>query len=237
MIAIPAVDLRDGACVQLVGGSYDDERVRIDDPVTAVIRWADHGFQRLHVVDLDAALNRGDNSAIVTTILREWRGPVQVGGGVRTSERVAALVDAGVSGVVVGTRALEDREWLAAESARYPGRLIVAADVRGGQVAVRGWTRVLSGDAIDLVRELGTLPIAGILMTAVDVEGQMSGPDLALIERAVAASAAPIIASGGIGTVNDLRELEARGAYGAVIGMALYTGALDASAIAREFSS
>jgi phosphoribosylformimino-5-aminoimidazole carboxamide ribotide isomerase len=237
MIAIPAVDLRGGACVQLVGGSFADERVRIADPVAVAQQWIDLGFGRLHVVDLDAAVGTGTNAREVNAIIRLAATNTQVGGGIRTTDRVAALLDGGASCVVVGTRAVDDPEWLAAIAARYPQRVIVAADVRERRITANGWTRERDLDIADFIRRIGALPLAGILITAVHCEGQMKGSDIPLMTEIVETTDLPIIASGGIATVDELRELARRGIKAAVLGMSLYTGALDARAVAIEFSS
>ena len=237
MIAIPAIDLRDGACVQLVGGSYADERVRLDDPVGVARRWTELGFQRLHIVDLDAAMNCGSNAPTVDAIIGDTSARVQVGGGVRTAEHLAHLLSAGAAHVVVGTRALEDPEWLAEQAARFPNAIVVAADVRGRRLTVRGWTETIERDLLAAVRQLGELPLAGLLVTAVDVEGQMLGPALSLIADVVHASSVPVIASGGITTLEDLRALDGLGVSAAVVGMALYTGTLDPRDTAQEFGT
>jgi phosphoribosylformimino-5-aminoimidazole carboxamide ribotide isomerase len=236
MIAIPAVDLRAGACVQLVGGSYDAERVRIPDPVRVARQWAAAGFRRLHVVDLDAATGAGSNDTVIDTILAGVDVAVQAGGGVRSTERLDRLLDRGAARVIVGTRALEDREWLADQTGRHPGRLIIAADVRGRSISVAGWSRSLPIDVIDLLRDLKDLPLAAVLVTAIDVEGRMAGPDLGLAADVVNAASVSVIASGGITTIDDLRALQQLGVTSAVVGMALYTGALDARAVAEEFA-
>lgn len=235
MIAIPAVDLRDGACVQLVGGSYADERVREPDPLAAARRWGECGFGALHVVDLDAAMGTGDNGVIVASILRDASVPVYVGGGVRTRERIGELLDAGAARVIVGTRAVEDPGWLADVAADYPDRLVVAADARERSVVTRGWTKSVARDVVSLAEELSQLPLAGILVTAVHREGQMRGPDLRLIEEVVTVSQIPVIASGGVGSRFDLDNLAELGVAATVIGMALYTGALDPHRIAEEY--
>ena len=235
MIAIPAVDLRDGACVQLVGGSFADERVRLDNPLEVARSWEHFGFHRLHVVDLDAALGRGSNLAIVRSLLSECSVPVQVGGGVRSSEAVADLLEAGASQVIVGTRAIEEPDWIADLAARHPGEIIVACDVRERRVTTRGWVHTLPIDVLDLVEELSSLPLGGLLVTAVHREGQMQGTDLPLMEDVAEASSFPVFASGGISSMQDLRALEHRGMAGVVIGMALYTGALDPVLVAGEF--
>jgi phosphoribosylformimino-5-aminoimidazole carboxamide ribotide isomerase len=235
VIAIPAVDLRDGACVQLVGGSYKQERVRLDNPVEVARAWERYGFSRLHVVDLDAATERGSNIGMVRVLLAEAGIPVQVGGGVRSGDFVEELLQAGAAQVIVGTRAIEEPEWIAELAARHPGELIVACDVRERRVTTRGWSRTMPVDILDVVDELNGLPLGGLLVTAVHREGQMQGTDLPLMEDVAEASNFPVFASGGVATMQDLRALEHRGLAGVVIGMALYTGALDPVSVAGEF--
>jgi phosphoribosylformimino-5-aminoimidazole carboxamide ribotide isomerase len=235
MIAIPAVDLRDGACVQLVGGSYAEERVRLGNPIDVMRSWEHYGFRRLHLVDLDAATGHGSNFPLIRDMLAEANVPVQVGGGVRSDERVEDLLAAGAARVIVGTRALEDRDWLAELALRHPHELIVACDVRERRVTTRGWAHTLPVDILDVVEELAGLPLGGLLVTAVHKEGQLGGTDLPLMEDVVEASPFPVYASGGVTSMEDLRALEHRGLAGAVIGMALYTGALDPVVVAGEF--
>jgi phosphoribosylformimino-5-aminoimidazole carboxamide ribotide isomerase len=236
MIAIPAVDLRDGACVQLVGGDYAEERIRLTDPVAVAREWTRYGFRRLHVVDLDAATGRGSNREIVAELLRETPAEIQVGGGIRSSTQVDELVASGARAVVVGTRAFEDTDWLARVATAYPNEILVAADVRDRRVVTHGWTRTLPREIIDVTEELSDLPLAGLLVTAVHREGRMQGADLFLMEDVVESATFPVYASGGIGSVADLRALAERGVAAAVIGMALYTGAIDPWQAAEEFS-
>lgn len=235
MIAIPAVDLRDGACVQLVGGAYEAERVRIADPVGVARRWCELGFRHLHVVDLDAATDRGSNAATVRALAAGADREVQVGGGLRTQAAVEQALATGAARAVVGTRALEDPAWLEQVAAAFPGRIVVAADTVERRIVTRGWQRTLARDVVQVVDELGGLPLAAILVTAVHREGRLEGPDLALVELIAARAAVPVQASGGVASVQDLRALAAVGAAAAVIGMALYTGALDGRATAEEF--
>lgn len=237
MIAIPAIDVREGACVQLVGGAYEQEIVRLEDPVAVARDWARIGFQQLHVVDLDAATGRGSNAAVVHEILRDSGMHVQVGGGVRTEERVEELLDEGAVRVVVGTRALEDPDWLEEMTQRFPGALVVAADVRERKIVTRGWDRTLPRDVVGMIEELNALPLAGVMVTAVHREGLMQGPDLFLMDDVVEVALMPLFASGGIGGVHDLRELDERGVAAVIIGMALYTGALDPRMAAEEFGA
>jgi phosphoribosylformimino-5-aminoimidazole carboxamide ribotide isomerase len=236
MLAIPAIDLRDGHCVQLVGGDYSSEAVRLDEPLRVAQRWVAAGFSRLHLVDLDAATGRGDNRDLLREMLLRTGVPAQVGGGVRDADAVRALLDDGADRVIVGTRGVEDPEWFAEQAARAPGRLVLAADVKGRRVVTRGWATQTNREILDLVQELEDLPLAGLLVTAVQHEGKMQGTDLALMAEVAETAPWPLIASGGVGSMNDLRALEDRGVAAVVLGMALYTDALDARIVAEEFA-
>lgn len=236
MIAIPAIDLRESACVQLVGGSYDAEQVRLDDPVAVAHRWEFAGFRRVHIVDLDAATGRGNNEQVIREILRVTSMRAQVGGGVRDETRAELLLRDGAQNIVLGTKAVESPSWLADMADVFPGVLVVAADVRERRVLTRGWSSVSDRYVLNFIDDLNALPLAGIMVTAVHKEGLMEGTDLRLMEEVVEASHHPVCASGGIGTIGDLRALEDRGVTSVVIGMALYTGAIDPAAVAEEFS-
>ncbi len=236
MIAIPAIDLRDGACVQLVGGAYAAEKVRWEDPVAAARHWAEQGFARLHVVDLDAATGKGRNLVIVRGILDEHTAEVQVGGGLRQTDQVEEMLDAGARYAIVGTRALEDLDWLAELAHANPGEIVLAADVRERRITTQGWQRTLTRTILDVVDEINALPLAALLVTAVHKEGQMLGVDLPLMEDVVDAADFPVFAAGGVGSMGDLWALDDRGVAGVVIGMALYTGAVDPRAVAGEFA-
>lgn len=236
MIAIPAIDLRNGACVQLAaGGSYTSERVRRDDPIMVAREWQHHGFTRLHVIDLDAATGHGSNGDRVRAIVDEHTAEVQVGGGLRTAEHVMDELDHGARFAIVGTRALEDLDWLADVATAHPGQIILAADVKERRLVARGWPRALPREILDVVDEVNALPLAGLLVTAVHKEGQMLGVDLPLMEDVVDDAAFPVLAAGGVGTMGDLWSLQDRGVAGVVIGVALYTGALDPRVVAAEF--
>lgn len=235
MIVIPAVDLRDGCCVQLVGGSFEKEMVRIDDPVATARNWETDGFRSLHVVDLDAAMRTGSNAEVVSSILRSVGSEVQVGGGIRDEQQIEDLLREGAARVVVGTRAIEDREWLSEITERFPGTIIVAADTKERSLVTRGWTRTSSRNVIDLIEELNDSSLAGVLVTAVHREGQLQGPDIPLMEDVVRASDHAIYSSGGIRGMSDLHALADEGVAAAIVGMAIYTGALDSRAAAEEF--
>lgn len=236
MLAIPAIDLRDGHCVQLVGGDYAKEAVRLGDPVRIAQRWVAAGFSRLHLVDLDAATGRGSNRELLREIITRAGVPAQVGGGVRDGEAIRTLLEDGADRVVVGTRGVEDPEWLARQAEAAPGRIVLAADVKERTVVTRGWAKETKREIVEFIRELEDLPLAGLLVTAVHKEGKMQGTDLALMADVVDAAPWPVIASGGVGSLQDLRSLEDRGVAAVVLGMALYTEALDARIVAEEFA-
>jgi phosphoribosylformimino-5-aminoimidazole carboxamide ribotide isomerase len=161
---------------------------------------------------------------------------MQVGGGIRSTERIVELFDDGADWVVIGTKGLEEQDWLDEVSHAHPGRIILAADVRERRVLTRGWAQELPRDIIDIVEDLTHLPLGGLLVTAVHREGLLQGTDLPLMEDVAEISPWPVFASGGVTTMKDLRALEERGLAGAVLGMALYTGTLDPRIVAEEFS-
>lgn len=235
MIAIPAVDLRGGRCVQLVGGRPEDERVSLPDPVAVARRWWEMGFSALHIVDLDAALGSGDNAPTVAALASATPALTQAGGGVRDDEGADAILAAGADRVIVGTRALDDPEWLQALAARHPGRVVVAADTRDAYVVRKGWTEQSGLTIGDFLERLEGVPVAAVLTTDVGVEGRMQGVNRKALARTLRWTKHPIIASGGVTTEDDLAWLEEHGAAGAVLGMALYTGTLDAERVAARW--
>ena len=237
MIVYPAIDLSNGRCVQWVGGRPETERVSLPDPVAVARQFVDAGFAALHVVDLDAALgndnNRnGNNRSSVAAILAAVGVPVQVGGGLRDDDAVAAVIALGAARAVVGTRAVADRPWLARMAAAHPGRIVVAADCRRGEVVTHGWTEGSGVAAADFVAGLAELPLAGILVTDVGREGRLGGPDVAFLGGLARASKHPLLAAGGIRGGDDIASLATAGIAGAILGMALYEGGLDPASLA-----
>jgi phosphoribosyl isomerase A len=235
MIVTPAVDLRGGKCVQLVGGSYDAQAIEIDDPVKVALNWEAIGFRTLHVVDLDAAMGHGENVAVIERILSAVKSEVQVGGGIRSTEQVEMMLASGARRVVVGTRAVQDSEWLSEIARSYPDRIVVAADIRDRAIVTHGWTGEVEEKLELAIARLTGMPIAALLVTAVHKEGLMEGPDLQLMQDVVRESKVPVQASGGIGSMTDLRSLAGIGVASTIVGMALYTGKLDAIELAGEF--
>jgi phosphoribosylformimino-5-aminoimidazole carboxamide ribotide isomerase len=237
MIVAPAVDLRGGRCVQLVGGRPEEERVSLPDPLAVAERWWANGFHLLHLVDLDAALGSGDNLPLLRGLLVGTPAVTQVGGGVRDTARADLLLEAGADRVIVGTRAIDDPAWLTQLAHRHPGRVVVAADTRDGKVLRKGWTEAAELPITELLDRIAPLPLAGVLTTDVGREGRMEGMDRKTMARTLEWRAHPVWASGGVSSEDDLEWLEQHGAEGAVLGMALYTGALDAARVAERWGA
>jgi phosphoribosylformimino-5-aminoimidazole carboxamide ribotide isomerase len=237
MIVIPAIDLRGGRCVQLRGGKPEDEQVSLPDPVAVAARWWEAGFAHLHIVDLDAALGDGDNRELIGEITDATPAETQVGGGVRSSDTVDALLEAGADRIIVGTRAVDDPTWLSALSRAHPDRVVLAADVRDGKVLRKGWTESTELTAAELFSSTADLPLAGVLCTDVAREGRLEGIAPWTVRPLIQRSPHPIWMSGGVTTLDEIRTLQNWGAAGAILGMALYTETLDPSTVARKWGS
>ncbi len=230
MIVIPAIDLKDGRCVRLVEGRADTATVFGDDPVAWARRWAAEGARRLHVVDLDGAFAGGPRHAAVIAAMVEAVAPlaVEVGGGLRDLATVGAALATGARWAILGTGAALDPAFLETASARWPGQILVGVDAVDGRVAVDGWTRVLPLTALELARRAAAVGAAGVIYTDVRRDGTGRGPNLETTVALAAAAGLPVIASGGIAGVEDLVRLAAiPGVVGAIVGRALYTGAVD----------
>ncbi|PYO00485.1 MAG: 1-(5-phosphoribosyl)-5-[(5-phosphoribosylamino)methylideneamino]imidazole-4-carboxamide isomerase [Candidatus Rokuibacteriota bacterium] len=229
MIVIPAVDIKDGRCVRLREGRADQMTVFSDDPVAMAKRWADLGAERLHVVDLDGAFGAPRQTALVAAVVAAVAPvPVEVGGGLRDLAAVEDLLVAGARWAVVGTRAALDRRFLDEVCHVFPARVIVAVDARGTQVAVKGWTEVVDTTVAELGMRARDAGAAALLYTDVARDGTEQGPNLEHTEDLARAVGMPILASGGVATIEDLQRLASiRGVAGTVVGRALYTGAID----------
>lgn len=225
----PAIDLRDGRAVRLYQGDYGRETVYNDDPVAQAQAFAAEGAEWIHVVDLDAArTGRPENRATIGAIVAAVDVPVQTGGGVRDESAAQALFDLGVQRVVIGTAALEQPELVARLAGRVP--VAVGLDARGREVAVRGWEEGSGRDLLDVAREFADVGVEALIVTEIGRDGTLAGPDLEGLAEVLDASELPVIASGGVGTVDDLRQLAAlrsagRHLSGAIVGRALYEGA------------
>jgi len=229
VIVIPAVDLRDGRCVRLREGRADAETVFSDDPVATARRWVDLGAARLHVVDLDGAFagEPRQTTLIAAIVAAVAPVPVAAGGGLRDLGAIEALLSAGVRWAVVGTRAALDAEFLRAAGRRFGARLIVAVDGRGERVAVKGWTETAEAAVVDVARRAQDAGAASVLFTDVSRDGTGRGPNIEATAALARAIRVPVLASGGVSDVEDLRRLAAvEGVEGTVVGRALYTGAI-----------
>lgn len=235
MIAAPAVDLKGGRCVQLVGGRPEEVAVSMPDPMAQARRWYDRGFGTLHVVDLDAALGTGDNLALIERIVQETPSDTQVGGGIRDHARAAELLEAGADRIVVGTRALDDPEWLGTLAEERPGQVMVALDTKDGRILRKGWTEATALEIDRYLQDLAGLPLAGVLSTNVEREGRLEGIDREECRTVITLSPHPVWASGGVTTTDELDFLDRAGAAGAVLGMALYTETLNAHDVAARW--
>lgn len=224
MQIIPALDLRGAKVVNLHQGDFARETAYADEPLGMARAYVEAGAQRLHVVDLDAARGSGDNRDWLERLLAELRVEVQVAGGVRDEEAAARWLEAGAALVVLGTTAVRQPEVLAEIAGRHPARVLAALDVRGGRPAVTGWLAEEAIELDDLLARWDRAELAGIVLTSIDQDGTMAGPDLAMLARVRGTSRHPVTYSGGIGTPADLRRLRAAGAHGAILGRALLDG-------------
>lgn len=233
MEIIPAIDIRGGRCVRLAQGDYARETVYADDPVEVARRWQAAGAPRLHVVDLDGARQgRPVNEGTVDRLLASVRIPIQLGGGIRSIEALERYLAAGVQRVVLGTAAVRDTDLLLEVVRRFPGRLVVGVDARNGLVVTHGWLESSGVAAGELVRRLSEIGVPRIVYTDVSRDGMLAGPNFDAIAALLAEvnslpSPVQVIASGGVSELEDIRRLAALGVEGAIIGKALYTGAID----------
>ena len=230
MIVIPAIDLQGGRCVRLVEGRADSATVFGEDPVAMARQWAERGAQRLHVVDLDGAFAGAPRhaAALRAMVAAIPAVPVEVGGGLRDLPTVEAALATGARWAVLGTAAALEPALLEAACARWPGRILVGVDARDGQVAVRGWTDVLPLGAPELARRAADAGATAVIYTDVRRDGTGRGPNLEATAALAASATLPVIASGGIAGVDDLVRLAAiPNVIGAIVGRALYTGAVD----------
>ncbi len=225
MRIIPAIDLRGGRCVRLRQGDYDRETVYADDPAAVALEWQRQGAELVHLVDLDGAkLGRPVNLEVVREVLARVDVPCQLGGGIRDQETLEAWLAAGVRHVVIGTRAVRDPAWFREMVDLHPGRLILGLDARDGKVATDGWLDDSSVDALELAKVFDDLPLAGVIFTDIHRDGMMEGPNLDATAALARGLKAPVIASGGVGTLADLAQLAALPLAGCVVGKALYEG-------------
>lgn len=229
MIIIPAVDIKGGRCVRLEQGRLERETVYSEDPVEVARRWASLGAELIHLVDLDAAVQgRPVNFDIVERIISVTGVPVQVGGGIRDANLAGMYLSlGGVKRVILGTAAYEDPELVKELSGKHPGRVAVGIDASGGKVAIKGWLEVTDEDAITLGRKLEGLGVSCIIYTDISRDGMLAGPNLEAMREMARAVGIPVVASGGVSSIEDIEHLKGIELEGVIIGKALYSGAIE----------
>lgn len=232
MLIYPAIDLLNGRCVRLRQGDYSRETVFSDDPAAVARRWVDLGADRLHIVDLDGAkAGKPVNGPVIRRIVDAAGVPCQLGGGIRTDGDLSAVFDWGVRWAVLGTRALQDPAWVRASAERTPGKIVLGVDAKDGFVATEGWLSVSRVRAVELARQVSDAPLAAVVYTDIAKDGMMSGPNFDALAEMQAAVSLPVIASGGVCTLEHVRRLMDAGTPGCIIGRALYEETIDLSAV------
>ena len=241
MIIIPAVDIKKGRCVRLFQGRMDKETVFSDDPAAMAKRWEDEGAEIIHVIDLDGAIKKSpQNLNSISKIIESVSAHIQVGGGIRDKKTAGLLLDLGVERVIIGTEAIKNPNFVKDACKAFPGRIIVGIDARNGFVAIEGWTKTTKIKSVDLAKQFEDCGIAAINFTDIHRDGMQTGPNIDETMRLAEAVSIPVVASGGVSTIEDIKNLlplKEAGVVGIITGRALYSGSLnlkEAIEIAKE---
>jgi phosphoribosylformimino-5-aminoimidazole carboxamide ribotide isomerase len=228
MIIYPAVDVREGKCVRLTQGEFNKETVYSDNPVEMALRWEKMGAQYLHVVDLDGArTGKAQNIAVISEMAVKMGIPVQLGGGIRTIEMIETILCKGIERVILGTSAVKDPELVKRAVKTFENNVVIGIDAKDGMVAIEGWEQTSEFKAIDFARKMEELGAKTIIYTDISRDGMLNGPNLKAMEEMVKAVKIDIIASGGVGKLEDIKNLKEVGVSGVIVGRALYTGDVD----------
>lgn len=232
MILFPAIDIRNGKCVRLIQGDYDQEIVYGDSPTEMALLWEKQGAEFIHIVDLDGA-KTGDspNQKAIEKVAKAVSVPIQVGGGIRSIEIIDQHVESGVDRVIIGTAAITNRPFLKEAVQKYGDKIAVSIDARNGFVATDGWTETTDTKALDLLQELVEIGVKTVVYTDIFKDGMMQGPNFEELQAVNESSPVDVIASGGVTTEADIKKLESMNLYGAIIGKALYEGTLSLEAL------
>ncbi|MDH5631992.1 MAG: 1-(5-phosphoribosyl)-5-[(5-phosphoribosylamino)methylideneamino]imidazole-4-carboxamide isomerase [Gammaproteobacteria bacterium] len=232
MLVIPAIDLKDGKCVRLRQGRMDDDTVFSDDPVAMAGKWKAAGARRLHLVDLNGAFDgKPVNGDVITAIAKTYPHlPIQIGGGIRDLETIQAYLDAGVQFVILGTKAVKEPEFVAEACSKFPGHVIVGLDARDGDVAIEGWAKLTGQNVIEMAKRFENDGVSAIVYTDIGRDGMMTGVNVEATVKLAQAISVPVVASGGITNIDDIKALcavESEGITAAITGRAIYEGTLD----------
>lgn len=225
MIIYPAIDIKDGKCVRLFQGDFSKTTVYSDDPVDIALKWQGQGAQYLHIVDLDGALaGNPQNLSIIKRIISELKIPIQVGGGIRNIETGNAILDYGAARIILGTSAVKSPDILHEAVRQFGSRLAVGVDAKNGLVAIEGWEETSQLLAVDFIKKIEDLGVRTVIYTDISKDGTLNGPDITGINEILSKTGIDIIASGGVGRLQDLIRLKELGVSGAIVGKALYSG-------------
>jgi len=234
MLIIPAVDIKNGKCVRLLQGRMDSETVFSDDPAATAKRWEEEGAEIIHIVDLEGAIEKHPkNLSSIREIVEHVKSPIQVGGGIRTERTVRMYLEMGVERVIIGTEAIQNPGFVKDACKLFPGRIIVGIDARKGRAAIDGWTKTTQIKAKALAKRFEDCGIAAIIFTDIHRDGMQTGPNIEETRRLAEAVSIPVIASGGVSSIDDIKNLiplKAVGVLGVITGRALYSGSLNLKA-------
>jgi len=229
MIVIPAIDIKDGRCVRLLQGKKESVTVYSDDPVSMAKHWVNLGAELLHIVDLDGAFTgEQKNLDVITAIRKVIDISIQVGGGIRDIERMEVLINLGIDRAIIGTSAANEPDMVKKACEKFPGRILVGVDAKEGKIAIRGWEEITEWEAIEFAKKMQAQGAAGIIYTDISRDGMLSGPNLNAMAKMVTELKIPVIASGGVSSIDDIKNLmKIKSLWGVITGKALYSGALD----------
>jgi phosphoribosylformimino-5-aminoimidazole carboxamide ribotide isomerase len=228
MDILPAIDLRSGKCVRLIQGQYDRQITYKDDPVAQAQEFFAAGARWLHLVDLDGAKDGYPvNAEVISRVVKEVPMNVELGGGIRDEQTIEKMLHLGLTRVILGTQAIDQFDWFSEMARRFPNKLVLGLDARGSKLAKHGWLQAGGEDLIDFARKVASLPIAAIIYTDISKDGMMSGPNLDRTSQLIQAVSVPVIASGGVTTIEDVKNVKNINAAGAIIGRSLYEGTID----------
>lgn len=228
MIIYPAIDIMGGKCVRLIQGQFNKETVYSDNPIETALKWESMGSEYLHLIDLDGAkTGEPQNTSTITEIVSKLRIPIQLGGGIRTMDTIDLFLSCGVERVILGTSAVRNSKFVKEALREFGSKIVIGIDAKGGIVAIEGWAKTSEFTAIDFAQEMGQLGAEIIIYTDISKDGMLAGPNIKTTKEMIKAVDIEVIASGGVSTIEDIKNLKNIGASGAIIGKALYTGKIE----------